>query len=159
MRKKINIFLAVALMIVLSSCGFKPVAKSKFQDFNIVELNTNNNKKINFILRQKMKRALSNKEATNQIVLTINTSQIRNVNEKNVKNQITKYEISLTAKVDIIFLDKNKNKIFEVNDKGVYDIGSTHSDTMKNKKNVEELLAKRISEKIINKIIFSKDDL
>ena len=71
-----------------------------------------NNKKINFILRQKVKRALSNKEAPNQIVLTINTSQIRNVNEKNVKNQITKYEISLTAKVDILFLDKNKNKIF-----------------------------------------------
>ena len=156
MRKKIYIYTAIALIIVLSSCGFKPVDKSKFLDFNIVELNTNNNKKINFILRQKIKRALSNKEAPNQIILTINTNQIRNVNEKNVKNQITKYEISLTAKVDILFLEKNKSKIFEVNDKGVYDIGNTHSDTIKNKKAVEELLAKRISEKIINKIIFVK---
>ena len=73
--------------------------------------------------------------------------------EKNIKNQITKYKIDINTNVQIITAQTNKIRQLDISVFGTYEFGDTQAVTINNKKTLEDLLVKRISKKILNKII------
>lgn len=153
MKKLTNFCVILILIFFLNSCGFKLVNNSELLEFNITNIETKNNKRIDFLIKQNLKRSLSNKEASNQIMLVIENKVNRSVAEKNIKNQITKYKIDINTNVQIITAQTNKIRQLDISVFGTYEFGNTEAITINNKKTLEDLLVKRISKKILNKII------
>ena len=88
------------LLILLTSCGFKVIDKSKQSDFFIKEINTVGDRRVNFILKNELIRN-SKKDSLNQINLEITSKKIKEIKEKNIKNQVTKYEINLNVELKV----------------------------------------------------------
>lgn len=153
MKKLTNFCVILILIFFLNSCGFKLVNNSELLEFNITNIETKNNKRIDFLIKQNLKRSLSNKEASNQIMLVIENKVNQSVAEKNIKNQITKYKIDINTNVQIITAQTNKIRQLDISVFGTYEFDDTQAVTINNKKTLEDLLAKRISKKILNKII------
>lgn len=153
MKKLTNFCVILILIFFLNSCGFKLVNNSELLEFNITNIETKNNKRIDFLIKQNLKRSLSNKEASNQIMLVIENKVNQSVAEKNIKNQITKYKIDINTNVQIITAQTNKIRQLDISVFGTYEFGDTQAITINNKKTLEDLLVKRISKKILNKII------
>lgn len=153
MKKLTNFCVILILIFFLNSCGFKLVNNSELLEFNITNIETKNNKRIDFLIKQNLKRSLSNKEASNQIMLVIENKVNQSVAEKNIKNQITKYKIDINTNVQIITAQTNKIRQLDISVFGTYEFGDTQAVTINNKKTLEDLLVKRISKKILNKII------
>ena len=83
----------------------------------------------------------------------------KTIKEKNIKNQITKYEIMINGSVELNYLNMNEKRSFNISQKGNYNVASSQADTIKNQNNLEALLAEKTAEEIINKIIHISNDL
>ena len=73
--------------------------------------------------------------------------------EKNNKNQITKYTISIKSVIDFDFINQNIKKTFVVLKEGSYDVDKNHNNTLKNLKNLENNLSEKISSEITFNLI------
>ncbi len=151
MRKK-NLYFSIILLFIFSSCGYQVVDKKKLQTFNILEINTTGEKRINFKLKNKL---LSYKKENSEelIILDINSKKNKSVKDKNIKNQITKYQINLDVEVSYRKSNEAKMNSFILKQNGTYDVSSQHSQTLNNEKKLIDLLINDISEKIIDQLV------
>ena len=63
---KMKTFLIIVLSLgLLSSCGYKVLDKSSLANFNIVELNSSGDNKINFFIKNKLKNKITNSKKEN----------------------------------------------------------------------------------------------
>lgn len=143
-------------LLFLSSCGFK-VADYNL-DYKIKELNTSGDKKINYILKNKI--LLNSNSASNKSVeLNIKTKRIKSINEKNISNQITKYEIKIETQVSYLNLSTGKNDQFNISKSGFYNVNSRYSETLNNEKSLINLLTNNLSDYILNRLAKEINDL
>lgn len=156
--KKINLFFLLVLFFMLSSCGYQVVDKKELQTFNILEINTSGEKRINFKLKNKL-ISFKKESGKNLIILEINSKKTKLVKEKNIKNQITKYEINLEVKVNYRKPNTTKMNNFIIKQNGTYDVSSQHSKTLNNEKKLIDLLINDISEKVIDQLVVKFNDL
>jgi len=157
MTKNTNKFLLIFLFFIISSCGYKILDNAETNNFSIKEINTFGDKRINF----KIKNSLivdSLKDRTNNLILELNTKKIKKIKEKNIKNEITKYEISLVSNIKLNFLEKNQKHNFSIISKGDYLASDRHSKTLKNEKRLIESLTNDLSSKIKKRINLITND-
>ena len=157
MTKNINKFLLIFLFIIISNCGYKILDNAETNNFNIKEINSFGDKRINF----KIKNSLiidSMKDRTNNLILELDTKKIKKIKEKNIKNEITKYEISLISNIKLNFLEKNKKHSFSIISTGDYLASDRYSTTLKNEKRLVEDLTNDLSSKIKNRINLVTND-
>ena len=147
----------ILLFIALSNCGFK-VLDNLESNFSIREINTSGDKRINFKIKNDLIIEYSN-NATNNLVLTLNTKKTKQIKEKNIKNEITKYEVSILCSVELAFLEKNTKHKFTVSSNGDYLAADKYSTTIQNEKRLIEDLTNDLSDKIRNKINLINNDL
>ena len=151
MKKIINKFCLILFFFITSNCGYKVLNNSETNNFNMIEIRTSGDKRINF----KIKNTLivnSSKNKKNSLIMELDTKKIKQIKEKNIKNEITKYEISLSSNVKLNFLENNKEKEFIVLSAGDYKVGDKYSTTLTNEKRLVKNLTDDLSKKIINKI-------
>ena len=149
--------LLVPIFCVLSNCGYKVLNNVEANNFNIKEINTLGDKRINF----KIKNSLvidSTKNSKNNAILTLKTKKTKKIKEKNIKNEITKYEISLISSVKIDFLEKIQKYEFSISTTGDYLADDKYSITLQNEKRLIEDLTNDLADKIINKINLITND-
>ena len=146
------------LLILLTSCGFKVIDKSKQSDFFIKEINTVGDRRINFILKNELIRN-SKKDSLNQINLEITSKKIKEIKEKNIKNQVTKYGINLNVELNVKVTSKDKLFKISSSGNGNYSVADNYSSTLSNEKKLIENLVENISEDIIKKISSNINDL
>ena len=157
---KMKTFLIIILSLgLLSSCGYKVLDKSSLANFNIVEFNSTGDNKINFFIKNKLKNKITNSKEENEIIIDLQTVKTKNIKEKNINNQITKYEIIVVSTIKVNFINKNISEIIQISSSGNYDIVSNQAKTINNQDNLEKFLAEKISEKILNKLIILINDL
>ena len=151
MKKTIITSLLVICLLVLSNCGFKVVDKSSENDFFIKQVNIVGDKKIGFILKNNL---LLNSQKNNQKKLLINLESEKNrlIKEKNIKNEITKYQITIDVDVNIIQLSNNEEIKFTVSASGDYSVPGSYSSTLSNEKKLIENLTVKLSEEILEEI-------
>lgn len=157
MKNILNKLIIFLLIIFLYSCGFKIRDNSRFSEYYILNLETNSNN-INFFIKQDLKRYFNNLNAPNKISVIVETEQSNKISEKNIKKEVTRYEIIITTKVLVKFLGSQEQKEIKLTNNGYYDVGSNHSVTMNNKKNIQNILAKKLSLEIANFISTLKND-
>ena len=157
---KMKTFLIIILSLgLLSSCGYKVLDKSSLANFNIIEFNSTGDNKINFFIKNKLKNKITNNKEENEIIIDLQTVKTKNIKDKNINNQITKYEITIVSTIKVNFINKNISEIIQISSSGNYDIVSSQAKTINNQDNLERFLAEKISEKILNKLIILINDL
>ena len=154
---KKNFILFIAVMFI-ANCGFKVLDKSQLQNLKIESLETQGDKKTSFLIKSSLQKYFTNNENGESIFLVIKTDKTKTINEKNFKNQIKKYTISLNTNISINYLDKIKNKNFTIIVNGSYDVSNNHSTTISNQNNLEKNLAKKSAELIIKELILKIND-
>ena len=145
------------LFLIISNCGYKVVNNLERNNFNIKEINTSGDKRISF----KIKNSLmidSLESRTNNLILELDTKKIKKIKEKNIKNEITKYEVSLTSNIKLNFLEKNQKHEFSITSSGDYLAADKYSTTIKNEKRLIDNLINDVSNKIKNRINLITND-
>ncbi len=145
------------IIFITSSCGFS-VVKNYERDFNFLEINTSGDKRINYIIKNKLK-VNSDKNKSKDIIINIESSKNKIVKEKNIENEITKYEI--TINVDIIFeiIDNGSKEQFLLNKTSDYQVENQHTQTLNNEKKIIRNLSESIADDILNEITRRINDL
>ena len=142
--------------IVLTSCGFKVINKDLY-NFTIKEIISAGDDKINFIIRNKIKTQ-SNDNKYN-IKLDLNSKKTKDIKEKNIKNEITKYQITVLVNINYIVVELSKVGNFVVEKSRSYNVENQYSQTVTNENNLIEALSKEISDEITNNLITITNDL
>ena len=82
----------------------------------------------------KNKLNIDNKDSSKEIKLNIDTKKNKVVKERNIQNEITKYEITINAKIKYFIKDENIAEEFSITKKGDYNVKSKHSETLNTEK-------------------------
>ena len=149
--KNLKLITIAISIILLTGCGFKIIDKRELLNFNIKEISTNGDKRINFELKNK----LSDYNDTNSskiIKIELDTKKTKSIKEKNISNEITKYQIKVLVSVKLIKTDNTNNFEFTVEREGDYVVADKFSQTLNNEKKLIRNITEKISESIIGEI-------
>ena len=152
---KINFLYIITTALFLFSCGYK-IVDNKI-NFKIDEIVSTGDKKISYKLKNKLS-LISGEEENNLVKININTNKTKSIKERNVKNQITKHNVKIVSKVELIDLSNMKSKKYTFTKNGDFNVGSKHSDTLNNEKKLVDLLTMSISEQIIEALANYSND-
>ena len=158
MKETIVKFFLIFTFIVTSSCGYKPLDNQGAKDFSIKEINASGDNRINFKIKNSFIIDSSESKAQS-IAMELYTEKKKEVKEKNIKNQITKYQITLSSYVKLNFLQNNKKVEFNIVSTGNYQVSEKYSSTLKNEKRLIDDLTNDISDKIKKQINLILNDL
>jgi len=140
------------------NCGFKVMDESEKNNFSIQEIRTTGDKRINFKIKNNLLNS-AKKNNQNVLLINLNTKKTKNIKEKNIKNEITKYEIFLNVNVKFNLIDSDTNHEINLSNKGSYLIADSYSTTLNNEKKITNDLIENISEKILKKISLKLNDI
>ena len=152
---KINFLYIITTTLFLFSCGYK-IVDNKI-NFKIDEIVSTGDKKISYNLKNKLS-LISGAEENNLVKININTNKTKSIKERNVKNQITKHNVKIVSKVELVDLSNMKSKKYTFTKNGDFNVGSKHSDTLNNEKKLVDLLTMSISEQIIEALANYSND-
>tara|TARA_B100000035_G_C20853001_1_gene488298 strand:- start:112 stop:573 length:462 start_codon:yes stop_codon:yes gene_type:complete len=144
---KLKFLIGIISVFVFTNCGFKVVNNTV--NFNISEISALGDKKINYNLRNKL-LASSNKNNNNLIKLKINSKRDKSIKEKNINNQITKYEIRIDVEVVYEMINGKISERQKFSKNGFYDVGDRQSITLNAEKNITILLINDLADDIID---------
>ena len=150
--------IAATILILLSGCGFKVVNLSDIENFNIISVNTEGEKRINYIIKNNLSKA-SKKNDVNEITINLKTKKNKEIKEKNIKNEITKYEIIIIVDVIVKKLVDNTTYNFTISSNGSYSVDSRNSTTRNNEKKLILLLSNKLADKILNETNIILNDI
>tara|TARA_Y100001935_G_C16966382_1_gene341919 strand:- start:85 stop:558 length:474 start_codon:yes stop_codon:yes gene_type:complete len=156
--KRISKVLSLYFLIFLTSCGYKVANQLENNRFNIAEIKTIGDSRINYNIKNKL-LFNSKKEHPKRLSIIINTEKSKTIKEKNIKNQITKYEIVLKVNISLREIDNNKQDQFYVSKSSSYDVAKQYSQTLNNEKKLIELMTDSIVELIVEEISLRLNDL
>jgi hypothetical protein len=151
--RNLKIIVYILVFYIATGCGFKIVETSKLNKFQIIEIKNDGDNKINFLIRSKIYNLLNLENSNDKLKIKLSTEKKKSVKEKNNKNQITKYTISIKSVIDFDFINQNVKKRFVVLKEGSYDVDKNHNNTLKNLKNLENNLSEKISSEITFNLI------
>ena len=148
MSTKIQLLSIFFICFLLTGCGFKKVHQSHDGLIQIQNLKISGNNRLANIIKNKI-NLISAMNGRNKINLTFKLSKNKSVKEKNISNRITKYEITLVAKMTLkdIKTSREINKNFQKT--LMFNTGRNFSVTISNENKIIKELAKQISEEII----------
>ena len=158
MKKIITKSFLFLFLFITVNCGFKVINESEKNQFSIQEIKTSGDKRINFKIKNNLLN-YSKKNNQNILLINLSTKKTKNIKEKNIKNEITKYEISLDANVKFNLINSDKNYKINLSNKGNYLVADSYSTTLNNEKKLIDDLKKNISEKILKKISLKLNDI
>ena len=154
--KKIFFQIFIVLLIT-TSCGFKVYNQAELINFSAEEIRTTGDSRINYNLKNKLISSLKN-DYKEKIILIIETKKNKTIKEKNIKNEITKYQISINANIRIESADFNIEP-FTIQENGDYNISSQHSQSINVEKKLIRQRSSNLGDKIIEELLFRLNDI
>ena len=143
--------ITILLTLILTSCGFKVIQKSSFNNFSISDIITEGDKRINFSLKNKLSSQSTDSE-NKLIQISLKTNKDKQVKERNIKNEITKYQIKITVNVTCTEISNGSEFEFSKSKKGDYTVSEQYSRTLSNEKKLVELLTNNIADQILDEL-------
>ena len=144
-------------LLFLYGCGYKVVDQNYFKDYKIIETSITGDKRVVYLLRNKLNSG--GNTGAKAIKLNLKTEKKKQIKEKNIQNEITKYEISITAEISFYSIEENVSGKFFVSKNGDYNIEDRYSDTLNNEKKLVKNLVNDISEQIMKNLQIKLDEL
>ena len=155
---KNNLFLIFILFFLTSSCGFKVLDTSQANNFTIKSISSSGDNRINYKIKNYL-MINTKKNSQSNLIVNLNTKKNKTIKEKNIKNEVSKYSIELTAFVNFNLLEKNLKKSFSLTAKESYIVGGNYSTTLTNEKKAIEIIVDKIAEDILERIGESINDI
>lgn len=160
MNHYLNLKIIIITLFLLNSCGFKTLDYQAVKELRISEINTKGNKNINFIISNDLKQLFSNNNnEAKQIKIDIETNEEKRIKEKNKKNEITKYEITVKTIVNISSDIANLNFLMNLEKKGEYQVDKKNIKTIQNEAKVKKEIISSLSNEIFSNILLKLNDL
>ena len=157
MKKKI-LFTILIIFLLINNCGFKIVNKSEIYKFDINEIFATGDNRINFKIKNKLIFG-SEKNEKKLVDIYLDTNKSKEVKEKNINNEITKYQISINTAVKVKELVSEKEISFNISKNGDYNVASQYSQTLASEKKLINILTDDVTENILEAIGLKLDDL
>ena len=154
MTKKLIFLKSTIIIFLLIGCGFKVVNQSELLNFNIDNISTSGDNKISYIIKNKL-LPYSKSDGEKLVTLEIELDKNKFIKEKNIKNETTKFGISIKAIVQ--FRSDSAGK-FEIIKRGDYNVARQYSQTLNNEKKLIQMLSESIAENIIEELILRAND-
>jgi len=148
----------IVIFLFLNACGFKVVKQADLVNFRILEIKGEGDKRINFKIKNKLISSASQDEHK-LVNISLITKKNKTVKEKNIKNEVQKYQIEIKVNVELKLVGSNFTKNFSVSDSKEYNVGKQHSITLRNEKKAIESSSNKISDEILDKIIENLNDI
>ena len=155
---KFRYFIITASILILTSCGFKIVNYSSLSNFEIAEITTSGERKINYRVKNKLLQN-SNKDSDKLILIKIETERDKSIKEKNIKNEITKYALDILIKVEFSEINNSISRSFTVKKNGDYAVSEKYTQTLNNEKKLNNLLADDLADIIFKELVLRVNDL
>ena len=144
---KIKLILLIVLSIcLLNGCGYKVLNKSN-GNFNIIEIIETGESRINYKIKNQILFE-SSKQSSNVFKLNIKTTKQKQVRDKNIKNEITSYTLTISAQVYYNRIGEAIEGEFTISQSGNYEVSTQRINTLNNEKALTETLTNNIIEKI-----------
>ena len=149
--KLYRILIIFILSLSAYSCSYQKMNSIDQKKFLIEEFEITGDSRESFIIQKKIQR-FSNKESKNKIKIKIDLVKNKTIQEKNIQNKVTKYNISLSANVKIIELNTNKEfkRTFVANQ--TYNVEDSYSITVNNSKIANNSLIDNIVNDILDQL-------
>ena len=156
---KTKILLSIIIIFLLTNnCGFKIVDKSASYNFDINNIITSGDNRINFKIKNKL--VFSSKKSEKKLIdIYLDTKKSKEVKEKNINNEITKYQISITSAVQVREIINENIISFTIVKTGNYSVANQYSQTLANEKKLINVLTDDLTEDILDEIVIKLDDL
>ena len=151
-------FIQVIFLFLLTNCGFKVVNQNLTQNFDIAEIETSGNSRVNYFIKNRILLGSKNSEKK-LIKLKLDTKKEKIIREKNIKNEVTKYKLNITAYVNLYLIAEDKSFDFSISESGEFSVKSIHSKTIFNEKKTLKTISESIGDKIIEELIVVLNDL
>ena len=152
-----NKIIVIFIALLISGCGFKAVNQEYLSQYKIIELNIKGDARLSYLLKNKLK--WNNEKSDKSIKLNVIINKAKNIREKNIKNEITKYQISITVKTDYYLIEENKSGNFLLSVTGDHNVGSRYRETLNNEKKLINSLMADISEQLFKDLLINLNDL
>jgi len=152
---KILFLKTLLLFCFLWSCGFKVVNQSELINFNISSISVSGDNRISFKIKNKLLQYSKN-NGKKLLNLDIDVKKNKEIKEKNIKNEITKFEISIASSIQY---GNNEGDQFEITKKGDYTVTGQYSQTLNNEKKLINVLTESLVEDVIEELIQRTNDL
>ena len=133
------------------------VDQDNLGNFYIVEIETSGEKRVNHKIRNEL-LFTSNDNARNKINVKINTKRVKIIKEKNIKNEVTKYNLTLVLTIEYEDVKTKNKNTFTLSQNGNYDVSTQNSTTINREKQLLDLLTEKISDQIAKELILRLDD-
>ncbi len=141
-----RIFIIFLSLLLLSSCGFRVIDNEKLNNFKIANLEITGDNKIAYHIKNNLLNKGNNDKQ--KINLKINIQREKKVKEKNINNEVTKYEIIIKLDVTYIINLNGKKGQFKINQSGNYQVESQYSQTLNNEKKLQDTLNTKLSNEL-----------
>ena len=146
------------ILFFTTGCGYKVIDRSKFGNFGIAEMNTSGETRINYKIKNKL---FFNTEKNNKnlIILDLESKKTKKIEEKNDKNEITKYRLFINVDVRFKKITDTETSSFIVKKTGVYNVGNRYSQTLNNEKKLTEILTNDVVDEIFDELSIKLNDI
>ena len=102
-------FLNFILFFLLTNCGFKVVNQSELMNFRIADISISGDNKISYIIKNKL-LPYSRDNGEEKVTLDIDVKKNKEIKEKNIKNEITKFYATIDAIINYTKNTSGKSK-------------------------------------------------
>ena len=154
---KFKIITISLLLFVITACGYNVVDQNYSKKINIVETNITGDKRIAYLIRNKFFK--SDKINDKSVKLDLAIKKNKQIEEKNINNEITKYKVIISVKVNFYLINDNKSDEFLISENGIYNVSERYSETLNSEKTLIKNIVNSISDKIIKTLITKIDEL
>ena len=147
MKIFLKLLIIINVLLFLSSCGFKSLVKENPINLNIENFITQKgDKKLGKIIRSEV-ILYSSKEAKKNIDIILEIDKQKEIREKNLKNRVTKYNLTLNVAV---FIKGDFEDKFTFNKTSSTTVTASSFNNFLNEERVYTNLSKRIADEIKN---------
>tara|TARA_Y100000741_G_scaffold329406_1_gene283305 strand:+ start:288 stop:764 length:477 start_codon:yes stop_codon:yes gene_type:complete len=157
MNNEFTKYILIISFFLISSCGFKVVDKTKGNNFLIKEINLTGDNKVNFEIRNNLSLQFGDK-SENTLVLDVETNKNKTIKEKTRNNKISKFQIEISIKGNINFIERVQEREIEFKVVGDYKVSDNFSTTLSNEKDLLNTLAQEAADKILDEIRVKLND-
>ena len=146
------------VLFFTTGCGYKVIDRSKFGNFGIAEMNTSGVTRINYKIKNKL-FFNTDKNNNNLIILDLESKKTKKIEEKNDKNEITKYRLFIRVDVSFKKITDTEISSFIVKKTGIYNVGNRYSQTLSNEKKLTEILTNDVVDEIFDELSIKLNDI
>tara|TARA_B100000579_G_C22447543_1_gene672741 strand:- start:81 stop:557 length:477 start_codon:yes stop_codon:yes gene_type:complete len=157
----IRLFLKTSILLFIfltMGCGFKVLNETQNNNFFIKDIIVSGDKRINFKIKNNL-LTYSKENSQNEILINFNSRKEKNTKEKNIKNEVTKYQINLTVNLTVKLLNTGEEVTLSTSNNGDYLVAESYATTLDNEKKLINDLIENSSEEIVKKINLKLDDI